>query len=90
MWSADGRRRTIVESDDDTFDDENPLFVLLNGDPICGIDLHAIPNKKKRKKRDVTENQYLLKGECKIFQKKTTHVFSDCVDTNTVKNEMWV
>ena len=90
MWSAEGRRKTIVESDDETFDDDNPLFGRINGAPRCGIALHVTLTKKRRKKKDRTETRYLLQGECKVFQKKTTHVCSNCVDTDAVKNEMWV
>ena len=78
-----GRRRKKI-------DDNNPLFGQINGDPICGIDLHVTSTKKRRKKRYGIENQYLLQSECKFFCKKTTHVFPDCADTDVVKNEMWV
>ena len=86
MWSAEGRRRTIVESDEETFDDNNPLFGRINGAPRCGIDQRVEPTKKMRKKRDGTETQYLLQGECKVYRKKTTHVCSDGADTDAVKN----
>ena len=89
-WSAEGRRKNIVDSDDETFDDDNPLFGRINGAPRCGISLHATPTKKRRKKRDGTENQYLLQGECKVLRKKTTHVCSYFADTNVVKHETWV
>ena len=52
MRSAEGRRRTILDSDDETFDDDNPLFGCINGATICGISLHAKPTKKRRNKRD--------------------------------------
>ena len=55
--------RTIVDSDDDYVDDENPLFGHINGDPRCGIALHATPNNTRRNNRDGTETQYLIKGE---------------------------
>ena len=90
MRSTEGRRRTIVDSDDKTFDDDNPLFGQINGAPICVIALNVTPNKKRRKNSDGTETQYLLQGECKVYQKKTTHVCSDCADTHAVKNKMWV
>ena len=48
--SAEGRRRTIVDYDDETFDDGNPLFGRINGAPRCGIALHVNPTKKRRKK----------------------------------------
>ena len=51
---AEGRRRNIVDSDDENFDDENPLFGRINGAPRCGISLHLTPTKKRRKKRDGT------------------------------------
>ena len=66
MRSAEGGRRTIVDYDDGTFDDDNPLFDQINCAPRCGIDLHVTPTKKRRKKRDGTETQYLLQGECKV------------------------
>ena len=90
MWSADGRRRIIVDSDDETFDDDNPLFGRINGAPRCGIAIHVTPTKNRRKNRDGTKTQNLLQGKCKVFQKKTTHVCSDCEDTDAFKNEMWV
>ena len=90
MRSAEGRRRTIVDSDDETFDDKKSLFGRINGSPRCGISLHVTPTKKMRKNRDRKETQYFIQGECKVFRKKTTHVFSDCADNNVVKNEMWV
>ena len=82
---AEGRRRNIVDSHDKTFDDDNPLFVRINGSPRCGISLHMNPTKKRRNKRGGAETQYLIQGECKVFRKKTTHVCSDYEDTNTVK-----
>ena len=54
MWSAEGRRRNIVDSDDETFDDDNPLFLRINGALRCGISLHGTPTKNMRKKRDGT------------------------------------
>ena len=85
MRSAEGRRRNIVDSDDETFDDDNLLFVRINSAPRCGISLHVTPTKEKRKKRDGTKTQYLLQGECNLCRKKTTHMCSDCEDTNAVK-----
>ena len=67
MWSSEGRRRNIVYSDDETFDDDNPLFGRINGAPRCGIVLHVTPTKKRRKKRDGIETQYLIQDECKFF-----------------------
>ena len=55
IWSAEGRRRTIVDSDDKTFDDDNPLFGRINGAPRYVISLHVTPTKKRRKKRDGIE-----------------------------------
>ena len=55
--SEEGRRRTIVDYDDETFDDNNPLFGRINGAPRCGISLHVTPTKKRRNKRDGTETQ---------------------------------
>ena len=55
--SVKGRRRAIIDSDDETVDDDIPLFGHINGAPRCGISLHATPTKKSRKKRDGTETQ---------------------------------
>ena len=54
---SEGRRRKIVDSDDDYVDDKNPLFVWINGAPRCGIAQHFTHTKKRRKKRDGTETQ---------------------------------
>ena len=86
MRSAEGGIRNIVDYDDKTFDDDSPLFGRINGAPRCGISTHVTPTKKRRKKRDGTETQYFLQGECKVFQKKRTHVCSDFADTDAVKN----
>ena len=86
----EGRRRTIVDSDDETFDDKTPLFGRINGAPRCVIALYVTPTKKRRNKRDGTETQYLLQGECKVCRKKMTHVCSDFAYIDAVKNEMWV
>ena len=86
IWSAEGKRRTIVDSDDEIFDDDKPLFGRINGDPRCGIALHGTLTNKKRNKRNGKETKYLLQVECKVLQKKTTHVCSDCADTDAVKN----
>ena len=66
MRSAEGRRGTIVDSDNKTFDDENPLFGQINGSLRCGISAHATPTKNKRKKSYGIETQCLLQGECKF------------------------
>ena len=87
---AEGRRRKIVDSDDDYVDDENLLFGRINGAPRCVVGPHATPTKNRRKNMDGTETQYLLQGECKVCRKKTTHVCLDYADTDAVKNEMWV
>ena len=63
MWSAEGRSRTIVDSDDKTFDNDNPLFGRINGAPRCVFFLHATLTKKRNKDRDGTETQYLLQGK---------------------------
>ena len=62
MRIEEGRRRNIVDSDDENFDDYNPRFGRINGAPRCGISLHVTPTKKRRKKRYGTETQYLLQG----------------------------
>ena len=58
--SAEGRRRKIVDSDDENFNDDNPLFGQINGVPRCGIAIHVNPNNKKINKSDGTDIQYLL------------------------------
>ena len=73
---AEGRRRTIVEYDDDYVDDQISLFVCINGAPRCGISIHDTLTNKKGRNRDETETRYLLHGECKVCQKNTTHVCS--------------
>ena len=90
MRNAEGRRRNIFDSDNKTFDDDNPLFGRINGDPKCGIYLYVTPTKKRRKKKYGTEVQYLTQGEYKVCLKKTTYVCLDYVGTNAVKNEMLV
>ena len=57
IWSAEYRRRTIVDSDDYYIDEENPLFGRINGAPRCGISLHVITTKKRRKNNYGTYNQ---------------------------------
>ena len=54
MQSEEGRRRNIVDSDDETFDYDNPLFGRINYAPRCVIALHVTPTKKRRKKMDGT------------------------------------
>ena len=66
MRSVEGRRRTIVDSDDETFDDDNPLFGRINGAPRFVIAIHVTPTKKNRKKRYGIETQYLIQGKCKV------------------------
>ena len=80
MGSAEGGRRTIVDSDEKTFDDEKPLFGRINGAKRCVISIHVTPTKKRRNNSDGTETQYLLQGKCKVFQNNTTHVCSDCAE----------
>ena len=63
---SEGRRRTIVDSDDKTVDDDNPLFRQINGAPICGLALRVTPTKKRSNNSYGTENQYLLQGKCKV------------------------
>ena len=48
------KSRKIVDSDDKTVDDDNPLFGRTNGAPRCGIPIHVTPTKKRRKKMDNT------------------------------------
>ena len=54
MRRVEGRRRTIVDSDDDNADDEKPLFGRINGAPRCGIALRVTSTKKRCNKRDGT------------------------------------
>ena len=60
---AEGRSRTLVDSEDKTVDDDNPLFFWINGSPRCGISLHLTPTNESRKKRGGKETQYLLQGK---------------------------
>ena len=83
-------RRTIVEPDDDYVDDENMLFVQINGAFRCRIALHVTLTKKKGKKRDGKDTKYFLRGECKVFRNKTMHLYLECADTDVVRNEMCV
>ena len=87
---AEGMRRTIVDSDDETANDDNPLFGQINGAPRCVISFHVSPTKKISKKRDGTETRYLLQDKCEVFRKNTTHVCSDCEDKDAFRNEIWV
>ena len=45
MHSVEGRRRNIVDYDDETFDHDNPLFGWINGAPKCVIALHVTPTR---------------------------------------------
>ena len=58
--SAEGRRRKMFDSDDETINDDNPLFGRINGSPRFGIAIHATPNNKNSNKSDGIEIQYLL------------------------------
>ena len=66
MRSAEGRRRAISDSDDETVNDDNPLFGRVNGSPRCEIALYVATTKKRKKKRYGTDTQYLLQGKCKV------------------------
>ena len=44
----------MFDSDDESFDDENPLFGRINGATRCVIVLYVTPTKKRRKKMDGT------------------------------------
>ena len=88
--SAEGRRRTISEYDDETVNDDNPLFGQINHAPICVFLIHGIHTKKRREKKCGAETQYFLEDECKVFRKKTAHVCSYCEDADVVKNKMCV
>ena len=65
MRSAEGRKRNIVDSDEKTFDDDNPLFGQINSAPRCGISLHVTPTKKRRKKSDGTETHTCFKASAR-------------------------
>ena len=60
---AEGRRKTVVDSDDDYFNEKNSLFGRISGEPRSGIALHITTTKNGSKKRDGIETQYLLQGE---------------------------
>ena len=87
---AEGRRRIIVDSDNDYNDEQNSLFGRINCAPSCGIALHVTTTKNRSKNRDGKETQYLLQGECKVFRKNMTHMCLECADTDAVRNEIWV
>ena len=72
--SVEGRKRKIIDSGDKTVDDDNQMFGRINSAPRCGIYLHVGHANKRSNKRDGTETQYLLQGECEVCQKKTLHV----------------
>ena len=57
IWSSEKRRRTIFDSDDETFDDEKPLFGWINGAHRCDIAIHVTSTKKRRKTRDGIETK---------------------------------
>ena len=63
MRSAERRRRTIVDFDDENFYDDNKLFGRINVAPRCGIALHVNPTKNRSNNIYGTETQYLLQGE---------------------------
>ena len=88
MQSVEGRGGAIVDSDEETCGDDNPLFGRINGAPRYVIAIHVTPAKKSRKKRDGTETRYLLQGQCKVFLKKTSQKCSDCAESDVIKNEM--
>ena len=48
IWRAEGMRINIVDSDDETFDDDNPLFGRTNGAPGCGICNSGMPKSVLR------------------------------------------
>ena len=73
---VEGRRRKIIDCDDNCVANEDPLFGRINGAPICGIYLHITPTKNRRKERNGTEAQNLIQGECKVFWNKTTYLCS--------------
>ena len=75
---AEGRRRKVLDSDDEYAYEKNPLFGHINVSPRCGIALHVTPTKKKRKNRDGTETQYLLQDEYKVCRKKMMLVCLEC------------
>ena len=65
IWSAEGRRRKFFDSDDETVDDNNPLFGRINGATICVISIHVTSTKKSRKNRDGKDTQYLLQASAR-------------------------
>ena len=80
MQSAEGRRRNIVDSDDETFDDDNPLFFWINGSPRCEIALNVTPNKNGRKKKGWEINSILASRRVQgLPEEYDTCVFGLCV-----------
>ena len=78
MRSSEGRRKTIVDSDDKTFDDNNPLFVRINGAPRCVTALHVTATKRSSKNWGGTETQYLLQGSARSSGRRHVCVFGLC------------
>ena len=57
ILSAEGRRSTIVDFDDQTVDYDNQLAGRINAAPRCGIALHVIPTKNIWKEIDGKDTQ---------------------------------
>ena len=60
---AEGRMRTIFDSNDDYINDENPLFFRINGSPRFGIALHLTPTKNRINNSDEIDTQKLFQGK---------------------------
>ena len=55
----------IVDSNDEIFDDDNPLFGRINGAPRCGISINVTPTNNRSKKRDGTEFNTCFKASAR-------------------------
>jgi hypothetical protein len=59
----------------------------LGEQATMGIETHATPTKRRRKKRDGSLTPYLLQGRCSQCQRATTHVCSTCSQIFADRNE---
>ena len=78
MWSAERRRRNIFDSDDKTFDDNNPLFGWINGASRCGIALHVTPLRRGGRIRWYINSILASRRVQGLPEKDDTYVFGLC------------
>ena len=65
IQSAEGRRRTILNYDDETVNEDKTLFGRINGAPRCVIALYSPPPNNRRKRSDGKENQQFIKASAR-------------------------